>query len=179
MEKESLDTYDIINHILVQLFHEIWKREEEAIVTDEFQDITNNDMHIIEAVGLLNETNNMSGIAKKLGITVGSLTTAMNSLVQKGYVIRERSEQDRRVVFIRLTKKGEKAYWHHKEFHHLMTKAVMEKLKEEEIPILIKMLQGLSEFFRDYGEKKPSSEKQDRYPRNKKGSMEIPFTYIP
>ena len=88
MEKESFNTYDMLNHILVQLFHEIWKREEEAIVTDEFQDITNNDMHIIEAVGLLNETNNMSGIAKKLGITVGSLTTAMNSLVQKGYVIR-------------------------------------------------------------------------------------------
>lgn len=179
MEKESLDTYDIINHILVQLFHEIWKREEEAIVTDEFQDITNNDMHIIEAVGLLDETNNMSGIAKKLGITVGSLTTAMNSLVQKGYVIRERGEQDRRVVFIRLTQKGEKAYWHHKEFHHLMTKAVIEKLKEEEIPILIKMLQGLSEFFRDYGEQKPSGKKQDRNPRNKKGSMEIPLTYVP
>lgn len=38
-------------------------------------------MHIIEAVGL--EGGNMSSIAAKLDITVGSLTTSMNSLVKK------------------------------------------------------------------------------------------------
>lgn len=52
------------------------------MITEEFKDLTNNDMHIIEAVGL-GDGNNMSTIAKKLGITVGSLTTSMNSLVNK------------------------------------------------------------------------------------------------
>ena len=66
-------------------------------------------MHVIEAVGP-GEGNNMSSIARKLNITVGSLTTAMNSLVKKGYVVRERSEEDRRVVLIKLTDKGIKAY---------------------------------------------------------------------
>lgn len=51
------------------------------MITEEFKDLTNNDMHIIEAVGL-GDGNNMSTIAK-LGITVGSLTTSMNSLVNK------------------------------------------------------------------------------------------------
>ena len=80
------------------------KLEEKAIITDEFKDLTNNDMHVIEAIGL-GEGNNMSSIARKLNITVGSLTTAMNSLVNKRYVERHRSEEDRRVVLVKLTVK--------------------------------------------------------------------------
>ena len=99
-----MDNREIINETLVHLFHEIQKLEEEAIITEDFKDLTNNDMHIIEAVGL--EGGNMSSIAAKLDITVGSLTTSMNSLVKKGYTERERSEKDRRIVYIHLTGKG-------------------------------------------------------------------------
>ena len=86
-----MDTYKAINDILVHLFNEIWELEEKAIITEEYKDITNNDMHIIEAIGL-GEGNNMSTIAKKLNITVGSLTTSMNTLVKKKYTERGRSE---------------------------------------------------------------------------------------
>lgn len=144
-----MDVYATINDILVHLFNEIWELEKEAIIIEEFKDITNNDMHIIEAIGLSGE-NTMSVVAKKLGITAGSLTTAINSLVNKKYVSRQRSEEDRRVVYIRLTEKGEKAYRHHEEFHRQMTNAVVEKLDEDEIPVLLKTLNGLSEFFRGY-----------------------------
>lgn len=144
-----MQTYEVINDILVNLFNEILKREEEAIITEEFKDISNNDMHVIEAIGP-GEGNNMSAVARKLEITVGSLTTAMNSLVNKKYVVRERSETDRRVVNVRLTEKGKAAFYHHKEFHHRMTEAVIQSLDEGEIPVLLKTLRGLSEFFRNY-----------------------------
>ena len=144
-----MDPHETINDILVNLFNEILKLEEEAIITDEFKDITNNDMHIIEAVGLSGE-NTMSVVAKKLGITAGSLTTSVNSLVNKKYVTRQRSEEDRRVVFLQLTAKGKRAYEHHREYHRQMTDAVINKLDEKEVPVLIKTLAGLSEFFRGY-----------------------------
>ena len=127
-----MDTYKAINDILVHLFNEIWELEEKAIITEEYKDITNNDMHIIEAIGL-GEGNNMSTIAKKLNITVGSLTTSMNSLVKKKYTERIRSEEDRRVVYIRLTEKGIKAYHHHEEFHKKMTDAVVSTCVSEDI----------------------------------------------
>ncbi|HJA19217.1 MarR family transcriptional regulator [Mediterraneibacter catenae] len=146
-----MNPHDTINDILVNLFNEILKLEEEAIITDEFKDITNNDMHIIEAVGLSGE-NTMSVVAKKLGITAGSLTTSVNSLVNKKYVIRQRSEEDRRVVFLKLTEKGKRAYEHHREYHRQMTEAVISRLDEAEVPILIKTLTGLSEFFRGYND---------------------------
>ena len=143
---------ETINDILVNLFNEIWKLEEDAIITEEFRDITNNDMHIIEAIGLSGE-NTMSLVAKKIGITAGSLTTAVNALVNKKYVTRQRSERDRRVVFLALTKKGIKAFEHRRDYHHKMTDAVIQNLDEKEIPILLKTLDGLSEFFRGYKDK--------------------------
>ena len=144
-----MENYEKINDVLVHLFNEIWELEEKAIITEEFRDISNNDMHIIEAVGL-GDGNTMSNIARKLNITAGSLTTSMNSLVNKRSVVRERSEQDRRVVYIRLTEKGEKAYNHHKDFHMQMTNAVIQNLEEDEMGVLTKTLDSLSIFFRNY-----------------------------
>ena len=144
-----MDAYESINKILVHLFNDIWELEEKAVITEEFKDLTNNDMHIIEAIGL-GTGNNMSTIAKKLGITVGSLTTSMNSLVNKKYAVRHRSEEDRRIVNIQLTEKGEKAYHHHGNFHKKMVEAVVETLDEEEIPVLTKALDNLYQFFKTY-----------------------------
>ena len=146
-----MDNRKIINDVLVHLFNEILQLEEEAIITEEYKDITNNDMHIIEAVGL--DGGNMSSIAAKLKVTVGSLTTSMNGLVNKGYTERKRGEKDRRVVNIYLTEKGRKAYHHHAEYHEQMTDAVMRQLNEEEIGVLVKTLNGLSEFFNQYEQK--------------------------
>ena len=126
-----MDAYENINDILVNLFNEIWKLEEEAIITEEFSDITNNDMHIIEAIGLSGKST-MSMVAKKLGITAGSLTTAVNSLVNKKYVVRKRSDEDRRVVFIGLTPKGVKAYDQHTEYNMKMSGAVIVKQDEDQ-----------------------------------------------
>ena len=141
-------TYDMFNEILVKLFRDIMDIEGKAIITEEFQDIYNNDMHIIEAIGL-HEKKNMSTVAKALSVTIGTLTIAINSLVKKGYVNRVRSEQDRRVVYISLTPKGEKAYKHHEEFHRQMILATIEGLSEEETRILVKALSNLNDFFRN------------------------------
>lgn len=143
------DVYKMINHILVNLINEIWELEEKAIITEEFKDLTNNDMHVIEAIGL-GAGNNMSSIAKKLNITVGSLTTAVNNLVNKNYVKRSRSEEDRRVVYVKLTEKGMNAYHHHEDYHRQMTQAIIDKLDKEELPVLMKTLDALSEFFTGY-----------------------------
>ena len=76
------DAYKMINQTLVSLINEIWELEEKAIITDEFKDLTNNDMHVIEAVGI-REPRNMSSVAKTLGITVGTLTISINGLGKK------------------------------------------------------------------------------------------------
>ena len=56
------EAYKKINGVLVDLINEIWDLERRAIITEEFKDLSNNDMHVIEAVGL-GEGKNMSAIA--------------------------------------------------------------------------------------------------------------------
>ena len=118
-----MDSYSQLNEVLVHLFNHTLKIEEESLIRDEFKDISMNDMHIIEAVGD-GEPKNMSSIARLVGVTVGTLTIAMNNLVKKGYVIRTRSEKDRRVVLISLDEKGRRAYKRHEQFHLEMVRAM-------------------------------------------------------
>jgi len=134
-----------INELLVNLFNHVMDLEGKAVITSQFSDITNNDMHIIEAIGI-EEPRNMSVIAHKLSVTVGTLTTNMNGLEKKGYIRRERSQEDKRVVYVLLTEKGRKAFYHHRDFHKKMIKAIVKDLSEEEMEILYRCLQNLNHF---------------------------------
>ena len=146
-----MDTYKTLNEVLVNLFRDVMDIEQKASITEEFQDITNNDMHIIEAIGM-NEPKNMSTIAREISVTVGTLTIAMNSLVKKGYVLRERGKEDRRVVYISLTERGRAAYVHHARFHKAMIDSISDELTSEEMELLIKTLTKLDKWFRNWQE---------------------------
>lgn len=146
-----MNSAETINDVLVNLFNEIMDIEERALITSEYKDISVNDMHVIEAVGI-GTARSMSTVAKSLSVTVGTLTIAMNHLVKKGYVERRRSEEDRRVVLVSLSEKGEKAYHHHRMFHEKMVMAVMKDLNRQETDALTEALLKLQDFFRNYRE---------------------------
>lgn len=135
-----------LNEMLVNLFNHVMAVESEAVITEEYKDITNNDMHIIEAVGI-GEPKNMSEIAKSLSVTVGTLTTNMNGLEKKGYIVRTRSNEDKRVVYTTLTERGKKAFFHHRDFHKEMIKAAVAGLDDDEKRLLYKCLIKLDDFF--------------------------------
>ena len=125
--------------ILVKLFNDILDYEESVLRASEFKDLTNNDIHVIRAIGM-NEKKNMSMIAKELAVTIGTLTISINSLVRKGYVIKERSEKDKRVVFVNLSSKGEAAFSRNEELYDQMVNSMIEDLEDNEMDILMKSL---------------------------------------
>ncbi len=142
-----------INELLVSLFNHVMDMEGRAVITEEYRDITNNDMHIIEAIGV-EEPRNMSVIAHRLSVTVSTLTINMNGLEKKGYIRRERSSEDKRVVYVILTEKGRKAFYHHRDFHKKMIRAIVKDLSEEETEILYRCLVNLNGFLEsEAGEK--------------------------
>lgn len=143
-----VDSYGTLNEVLVNLFRDVMEIEQRALESSEFQDLTNNDMHVIEAIGI-QEPKNMSTIARTLSVTVGTLTIAMNSLVKKGYVIRQRGQTDRRVVYISLSEKGKAAYQHHARFHQEMIQSIVEQLTGDELAALTKALTCLDHWFRE------------------------------
>lgn len=143
-----MDNNGILNEVLVRLFRDIMDIEEKAIITQEFKDLTNNDMHVIDAIGT-GAPKNMTSIARELSVTVGTLTIAMNSLVKKGYVVRERGQEDRRIVYISLSDRGKRAFEHHAEFHREMIAGIREALEEDEMRALVRALTKLDHWFRE------------------------------
>lgn len=106
-------------------------------------------MHTIEAIGM--GGNKTTGeVAKELSITVGTLTVAINNLVKKGYVDRVRSDNDRRVVMLKLTNRGRLFYRSHQRFHRDMVNAALENMAEEEKAALTKGLQSLHRFLKQH-----------------------------
>ena len=106
-------------------------------------------MHTIEAISMYKKKTT-SEVAKELSITVGTLTIAINKLVKKGYVERIRSEDDRRVVKLGLTKKGRLLYRVHQHFHREMIKAILVGMDEVESQALLKALNNLHSFLQEY-----------------------------
>ena len=137
---------ETLNELLVKLFKDILEIEAKSLITEEFKDITYNDMHIIEAVGV-DEPRTMKTVAKLMSVTTGTLTKAMDALCDKGYVVRERSTKDKRVIKLRLTDKGKSAYYHHEQFHRQMIKNIASEMTEQETEILIYALAKLVDYF--------------------------------
>lgn len=139
---------EVLNGLLVMLFNDIMDMENKALISGSFKEISINDMHIIDAIGL-EEPKNMSTVAKAMSVTVGTLTTAINNLVKKGYVSRVRSAEDKRVVLLSLTEKGTAAYRKHAAFHKKMVQTVMDGLEGEELEILVSALEKLQRYFKE------------------------------
>jgi DNA-binding MarR family transcriptional regulator len=140
-------SFEIISELLVDIFNDILQIEQNELQNGHLNDLSVTEIHTIEAIGMY-VPRSMSEVAADLQITVGTLTTAVNRLIKKGYVERKRIEEDRRVVQIQLTKKGKLAYRIHQKFHVDMVKETIEDLSEGEEKVLIASLDKLNNFFR-------------------------------
>ncbi|MDD6155524.1 MAG: winged helix DNA-binding protein [Lachnospiraceae bacterium] len=139
---------ETLNDLLVNLFKDLVEIEGRCLITDEFEDITVNDMHVIEAVGV-DTPRNMKTVAGLMNVTMGTLTKSVDGLCRKGYVMRERSQEDKRVIRLKLTDRGRHAFYHHEAFHRQMIENVMAQLSEQESDLLIRTLSKLADYFRD------------------------------
>lgn len=142
------DTRHLLNILLVQLFNDILHIEEKSLNVEDFKDLSMTEIHTIEAIGI-DRDRTMGEIAHDLRITVGTLTTAVTKLIKKGYVERKRIEQDRRVVLVSLTQKGEEAYKEHQIFHDEMIDGMLTNFSVDEEVVLAKALVKLNEFFEE------------------------------
>jgi len=135
----------ILNELLVDLFHDILGIEEKSL-RDRGSDLTITEMHTIHAVGD-ERPRTMTEVSRDLNITMGTLTTGVDKLIKKGYLVRKRTEEDKRVVLVELTEKGIEAKKMHDTFHRDMISSVIETMNDKEEAILIQALEKLIGFF--------------------------------
>ena len=70
-------------------------------------------------------------------------------MIKKGYVERKKIEEDRRVVLVKLTKRGKLAFRLHEKFHGEMINNAIEGFSLDEEEILISSLNKINDFFKE------------------------------
>ncbi|PAT02046.1 MarR family transcriptional regulator [Candidatus Izimaplasma bacterium ZiA1] len=137
----------VINDLLVEVFNHILSIEGSTLKSRGVT-LSMNEVHVLEAIEKTLEPT-MSNIARRLRVTVGTLTTAMNRLVQKGYCTRYSELEDRRKVLIKLTDKAYDVLKIHNVFHDEMIDAVFADMQLEKDQVLLQSLENISDYFKN------------------------------
>ncbi len=106
------------------------------------------DIKNIEEIGI-----KVGELSKRLGATMPATSKMLNVLERKGYIEKVPDAKDRRIVYIRLSEKGEKIVKGASNMLHLFTEHTIEKLGEEDarelLRLLRKLYQIITEDFKD------------------------------
>lgn len=122
--------FDNVN-LMIEEFYKVFYEIEELMLKQGIKCLTTTELHVIEAVG--NNELTMNELSDKLGITMGTATVAVNKLNDKGFIKRERSSDDRRKVFVTLSKKGLEALKYHDLFHKTIIAKITKDLSNGEL----------------------------------------------
>ena len=102
---------------VVDVFNEAMVIQELYLKKSKFKELSMSETHVLDEVDKV-EFPSMTNVAKSLSVTMGTLTTAVKKIVEKGFLVKERSSKDQRVYYLKLTDKGHEALAIHEQFHH-------------------------------------------------------------
>ena len=139
----------IINDSLVRIYNDILWIEEKELKKSQFSDLSIKEMHAINAITMYDHKT-ASQVAKELHLTPGTLTATIDRLTKKNYVTRIRSNDDRRVIRLGLTKKGRLMYRAHNAFHRMMVQSFLKDMDQTEIKTIEKALRNVESFLREH-----------------------------
>lgn len=130
-------------------FQNIMRVEEEALKKSGRIHLSISEMHLVEAVGKAGDKGiTVSEIAEKMNITRPSATIATRKLEQKGYLEKKTGETDGRMVFVTLTRKGQRVDRFHRLYHFNMVKKITESFDDAEKESLLKAVAKINQFFK-------------------------------
>ncbi|QNQ82023.1 MarR family transcriptional regulator [Lactobacillus sp. PV037] len=139
------ELYKEINDALYNTYYGINRIEEEELKKSRFKDLTVKEMHAIDAITLHGELT-VSQVASKLHVSRATITATVDRLVRKGYVKRVRDEKDRRVIHLKLTKKGRVLCRAYHAYHNMMVKSFLQNLDEDELKTIYHAFTNLEKF---------------------------------
>ena len=137
-----------LNTLLMDTYHSIMKVEEQMLQSSGQLDLSIGELHMIEFIAKDRERGKtISAIAEHQNLTLPSVTVAVNKLVKKGFVEKERCQEDARVVRVKVTRMGRKADSVHRYFHRQMIRSITKELTEEDRASLLVGISKLNTFF--------------------------------
>ena len=114
--------------------------------------VTPRSLHILETIDKLSATGKkvrVSDVASALGITRPSITKVVQDLTELGYVEKNASKEDGRLVHVHLTAKGKELYANFITSKHTSIFDVVKDMDEEEAQIASKFIKDFFQRLKD------------------------------
>jgi len=141
----DFETY--LNSLFVDVFNKILRYEELSLNSALKVSVTVTETHMIDVIGKQNEKITVSEIASTLGLSVPTVTVALQKLEKKGFITKTSSTDDARRFLIGLTRSGQKIYKVHSLFHINMIEEITQNLSDIEKEALLSGVRKLNDFF--------------------------------
>jgi DNA-binding MarR family transcriptional regulator len=107
----------------------------------------------------------LSQLASHMGVTVSTMSIAVDRLVRQGYVVRDRAESDARVRHVRLTTAGERLRAAQKVLEPQLVRAMLSRLSPTERRDALRGLELLGKAAREQTKERRSNQPLPRQPR--------------
>ncbi len=143
------DAKHTLNELLVYLFNHILYLEEKNL-KDKGIRLSMTEVHTLENIEK-STTKTMTDIAKLQMVTQGTLTVAVNRLVKKGFVWRQRDKEDKRVIRLELTPVAHEVLKVHDRFHESMIDSLLSEMHVDDDANLMIALERIMEYFKKIG----------------------------
>ena len=85
----------------------------------------------------------MKELAANIGVKLPNMTMMVDSLIKEGIVERDRDEEDRRKVIVRLTEKGKRVRSDFLAYRHKIAQSLFSKLNKEDKKELLNSLSSV------------------------------------
>jgi DNA-binding MarR family transcriptional regulator len=118
--------------IIAKFSRVIGQMEEAAKEQFNFTDLTLTQMNYLETIYQL-QNPNLTELAAELNLTKPTVKVAIDKLIEKDYIYRVQSDEDRRSAHLHLTEKGKHINEMHDDAHKRMAEMIGNHLNEAEI----------------------------------------------
>jgi DNA-binding MarR family transcriptional regulator len=125
---------------IAKLSREIGQLEEAAKEQFDFKELTLTQMNYLETISQLGNPN-LTELAAELHLTKPTVKVAVDKLIEKDFIYRVKSDEDRRSAHFHLTVKGKLINYTHDSAHQQMAERITGKLDETEIGLLVMLLE--------------------------------------
>jgi DNA-binding MarR family transcriptional regulator len=126
--------------IIARLSLEIGRMEESAKEQFNFNELTLTQMNYLETINNLHNPN-LTELAREMNLTKPTVKVAIDKLIEKDFISRVKSDEDRRSAHLHLTVKGKIINHMHDFAHKQMAELFSAKLSNEEISALESMFE--------------------------------------
>lgn len=123
-------------------FYSIYYKVEKVNVDNTIRCMTANEMKIIDSIG--NKKTTVKILADRMDVKACTISLALDKLEKKQFIAKVKDEVDKRIVYIKLTKKGQLALKYHGNFNTTLFKQITENIDKKDLQVFSDVLRKIT-----------------------------------